>query len=168
MSGTNSARGGRRAGARGRDAGRGRLVVTFIASPAHGQAEDGRPESGALAAVRRLPVVPVADSTADFPDPLRVARRPGLAGRASPPTHRRPRHQVRRPVREAVRCAWHRLLRRARQRFAGAGDQGMSTAEYAIGTVAACGFAALLYKVVTGGAVTTALTDLLDRALHAV
>ncbi|MBB4924831.1 hypothetical protein FHR34_003824 [Kitasatospora kifunensis] len=44
----------------------------------------------------------------------------------------------------------------------------MSTAEYAIGTVAACGFAALLYKVVTSGSVTAALSELVDRALHAV
>ncbi|MFE9428937.1 DUF4244 domain-containing protein [Kitasatospora sp. NPDC006697] len=49
-----------------------------------------------------------------------------------------------------------------------AADAGMSTAEYAIGTVAACGFAAVLYKTVTGGAIASALTDLLDRALHAV
>ena len=34
----------------------------------------------------------------------------------------------------------------------------MSTVEYAIGTIAEAAFAALLYKVVTGGAVTAALS----------
>ncbi len=47
-------------------------------------------------------------------------------------------------------------------------DAGMATAEYAIGTVAACAFAAILYKVVTSGTVSGALSELLDRALHAV
>ncbi|RBY77860.1 DUF4244 domain-containing protein [Blastococcus sp. TF02-09] len=41
----------------------------------------------------------------------------------------------------------------------------MSTAEYAVGTVAACAFAAVLYRVVTGDSVVDGLTDLVDRAL---
>jgi Protein of unknown function (DUF4244) len=45
------------------------------------------------------------------------------------------------------------------------GEAGMSTAEYAVGTVAACAFAAVLYKVVTGGSIVSALTDLIDAAL---
>jgi hypothetical protein len=44
-------------------------------------------------------------------------------------------------------------------------EAGMSTAEYAVGTVAACAFAAVLYRVVTGGSVVTALGDLVDSAL---
>ncbi len=64
--------------------------------------------------------------------------------------------------------AFGRLAAKVRRRFAAGTDLGMSTAEYAVGTVAACGFAALLYKVLTGGAVTSALTDLVNRALHAV
>lgn len=44
-------------------------------------------------------------------------------------------------------------------------EAGMSTAEYAVGTVAACAFAAVLYKVVTGDSVVDGLTDLVDRAL---
>ena len=44
-------------------------------------------------------------------------------------------------------------------------EAGMSTAEYAVGTVAACAFAAVLYKVVTGGSIVTALTHLVTRAL---
>ena len=47
-----------------------------------------------------------------------------------------------------------------------AGDEdGMSTAEYAVGTVAACAFAAVLYRVVTGGSVVAALGDLVQSAL---
>jgi hypothetical protein len=45
------------------------------------------------------------------------------------------------------------------------GESGMTTAEYAVGTVAACGFAALLYKVVTSPAVSGALTELVKKAL---
>ena len=47
------------------------------------------------------------------------------------------------------------------------GDAGMSTAEYAIGTVAAASFASVLYTVVTGDSVTKALTGLVQRALEA-
>lgn len=47
------------------------------------------------------------------------------------------------------------------------GDLGMSTAEYAVGTIAACGFAAVLYKIVTSGPVRTALTGVIEKALHA-
>ncbi|WP_436843641.1 DUF4244 domain-containing protein [Streptomyces hundungensis] len=45
------------------------------------------------------------------------------------------------------------------------GDAGMSTSEYAVGTLAACAFAAILYKVVTSGGVVTALTQLITKAL---
>ncbi|MDF5754869.1 DUF4244 domain-containing protein [Spongiactinospora sp. TRM90649] len=45
------------------------------------------------------------------------------------------------------------------------GDRGMSTAEYAMGTLAACGFAALLYKVVTGTEIQEALSGLINKAL---
>ncbi len=48
-----------------------------------------------------------------------------------------------------------------------AAEAGMSTAEYAVGTIAACGFAAVLYKIVTSGPVRTALTGLIEKALHA-
>jgi TRAP-type uncharacterized transport system fused permease subunit len=44
-------------------------------------------------------------------------------------------------------------------------EAGMSTAEYAVGTVAACALAAVLYRVVTGGSIVTGLTDLVERAL---
>ena len=45
------------------------------------------------------------------------------------------------------------------------GDAGMSTVEYAIGTIAAAAFAAVLYAVVTGDSIVTALTGLVQRAL---
>ena len=45
------------------------------------------------------------------------------------------------------------------------GEAGMSTAEYAVGTVAACAFAAVLYRVVTGGSIVTGLTGLVESAL---
>ncbi|SFP17866.1 Protein of unknown function [Geodermatophilus dictyosporus] len=44
-------------------------------------------------------------------------------------------------------------------------EAGMSTAEYAVGTVAACAFAAVLYQVVTGGSIVSALGDLVESAL---
>lgn len=44
-------------------------------------------------------------------------------------------------------------------------DSGMSTAEYAIGTIAAAAFAAVLYTVVTGNSVLGGLTSLVQRAL---
>lgn len=44
-------------------------------------------------------------------------------------------------------------------------DDGMSTAEYAIGTIAAAAFGAILYTVVTGSSIVDALTGIIDRAL---
>jgi hypothetical protein len=45
-------------------------------------------------------------------------------------------------------------------------DAGMSTAEYAIGTIAACAFAALLYKVITSTQILDLLTGVVTRALQ--
>lgn len=44
-------------------------------------------------------------------------------------------------------------------------DRGMTTAEYAVGTLAAVAFAGLLLKVVSSDAVRAALTSLFERAL---
>jgi hypothetical protein len=44
-------------------------------------------------------------------------------------------------------------------------DAGMSTAEYAVGTVAAVAFAGVLYKVVTTPAVQAALSAIITKAL---
>jgi len=57
-------------------------------------------------------------------------------------------------------------MRRLLVHLRSAGDRGMSTAEYAVGTVAACGFAALLYKILTSDSVLHLVTDIIDRALH--
>ncbi|MFJ2665649.1 DUF4244 domain-containing protein [Nocardia fluminea] len=45
-------------------------------------------------------------------------------------------------------------------------DDGMSTAEYAIGTIAAAAFGAVLYGVVTGDSIINALTGIIDKALN--
>ena len=45
-------------------------------------------------------------------------------------------------------------------------ESGMSTVEYAIGTIAAAAFAAILYTVVTGDSVVSALTNIIARALN--
>lgn len=41
----------------------------------------------------------------------------------------------------------------------------MSTAEYAVGTLAAVGFAAVLYKVITGDSVAGLLNGIIEKAL---
>ena len=46
-----------------------------------------------------------------------------------------------------------------------ASERGMTTAEYAVGTVAACGFGGVLYKTVTSDAVAQLVTDIIRRAL---
>jgi hypothetical protein len=46
------------------------------------------------------------------------------------------------------------------------GDAGMTTAEYAVGTVAACGFGAVLYKLLTSDTVVHLLEGIITRALH--
>ncbi|QCW80582.1 DUF4244 domain-containing protein [Streptomyces sp. S6] len=46
-------------------------------------------------------------------------------------------------------------------------DRGMTTSEYAVGTIAACAFAAVLYKVVNSGPVLSALQSLVEGALDA-
>ncbi len=44
-------------------------------------------------------------------------------------------------------------------------DAGMTTAEYAIGTLAACGFAALLVTILRGSAVQALLLGIIKKAL---
>ena len=46
------------------------------------------------------------------------------------------------------------------------GDDGMSTCEYAFGTLAAVAFAGVLLKVVTSDAVRAALSAIVQRALQ--
>jgi hypothetical protein len=45
-------------------------------------------------------------------------------------------------------------------------ESGMSTVEYAIGTIAAAAFGAILYTVVTGDSIVSALTRVVGRALN--
>lgn len=47
-------------------------------------------------------------------------------------------------------------------------DAGMTTAEYAVGTVAACGFGTVLYRILTSEAVGGLIRDLIERAITSV
>lgn len=58
-----------------------------------------------------------------------------------------------------------RLASRIRGAFRRLDDLGMTTAEYAVGIIAAVGFAGLLLKVLTSNRVQQALTDIVFRAL---
>lgn len=59
------------------------------------------------------------------------------------------------------------LLRALRMRLSAVliDESGMSTVEYAVGTVAAAAFGAILYSVVTGDSIVSALTNIINRAL---
>ncbi len=61
----------------------------------------------------------------------------------------------------------HRVIRVMRHRMAMlmAEEAAMSTVEYAIGTIAAAAFGAILYGVVTGDSIVGALTTIINRAL---
>jgi hypothetical protein len=59
-------------------------------------------------------------------------------------------------------------IRRRTRAIRAAADRGMSTAEYAVGTVAAVAFAVVLYKIVRSDAVSTALSSIIRSALHAI
>jgi len=61
----------------------------------------------------------------------------------------------------------HNMIRetRARLRVLAVDESGMSTVEYAIGTIAAAAFGAILYSVVTGDSIVGALTNIINRAL---
>lgn len=58
-------------------------------------------------------------------------------------------------------------LRATRRRLRTLGEEGMTTAEYAVGTVAAVAFAALLLAVVRSAPVKSALTQIVVSALGA-
>ncbi len=45
-------------------------------------------------------------------------------------------------------------------------DAGMTSAEYAVGTVAACGFGGLLYKVLTSDATLSLLSQVISKAFE--
>ena len=50
----------------------------------------------------------------------------------------------------------------------GRDDDGMATAEYAVATVAACGFGTVLYRLLTSDAVGGLIRDLIERAITSV
>lgn len=54
----------------------------------------------------------------------------------------------------------HTITRQRRR-----GDQGITTAEYAVGTAAGAGLAGLLYKLLTGGFGDQLLKTLFDHVL---
>ena len=60
------------------------------------------------------------------------------------------------------------LSKRIARRLRTSVDAGMSTAEYAVGTVAAVAFAVVLYKIVRSDAVSSALSSIVRSALHAI
>jgi hypothetical protein len=55
---------------------------------------------------------------------------------------------------------WLRVLIRIRN-----DDRGMTTAEYAVGTLAAVAFAGVLLKVLTSASIQSALSAIVSRAL---
>ena len=62
-----------------------------------------------------------------------------------------------------MRCNLVRRFTRLRQ----SAEAGMTTAEYAVGTLAACAFAAVLLAVVRSGGVKSALAAVITAALGA-
>jgi hypothetical protein len=63
-------------------------------------------------------------------------------------------------VGDKIRALWARLT------LLVVDDDGMSTVEYAIGTIAAAAFGAILYTVITGDSIVSALTNIINRALN--
>jgi Protein of unknown function (DUF4244) len=61
-----------------------------------------------------------------------------------------------------------RIARHVKQVAASANELGMTTAEYAVGTVAAVAFAVVLYKIVRSPAVSSTLASVIQSALHAL
>jgi hypothetical protein len=70
-------------------------------------------------------------------------------------------HIARLRVQSRTRALLRRLGRAVRD------DDGMSTAEYAVGTVAAVAFGGVLFKVVTSDVVRDTLNAIITKALNA-
>jgi len=60
------------------------------------------------------------------------------------------------------------LIRKLARRVRLRAEAGMTTAEYAVGTIAAVAFAAVLYKIIRSSAVQSALSSIIQSALHAI
>ncbi|HET8615803.1 MAG TPA: DUF4244 domain-containing protein [Actinomycetales bacterium] len=72
---------------------------------------------------------------------------------------------TRRTVSRVRRGAGRAARERVRRARGALDDAGMATAEYAIGTLAACGFAALLVAILKGGEVKRLLLGIITKAL---
>lgn len=59
-----------------------------------------------------------------------------------------------------------RAVLRRRLHAVNSGDAGMSTVEYAVGTIAAAAFGAVLYTVVSGDSIPDALGGIIEQALN--
>ncbi|MCK0113133.1 DUF4244 domain-containing protein [Ornithinimicrobium sp. F0845] len=55
--------------------------------------------------------------------------------------------------------------RRLGEQLSAAREAGMTTAEYAVGTIAACAFAALLLAIVQSGGIESLVTKVIKAAL---
>lgn len=69
------------------------------------------------------------------------------------------RSRITAAARRARAAILHRFV------LATSGDDGMSTVEYAVGTIAAAAFGAVLYTVVSGDSIPDALGGIIERAL---
>lgn len=70
-------------------------------------------------------------------------------------------------AREVIATSETRIWSLLRERFSRSvgADAGMSTVEYAVGTIAAAAFGAVLYTVVSGDSIPDALSGIIERAL---
>ena len=70
-------------------------------------------------------------------------------------------------AREGIATSATRIWSLLRERFSSSvgADAGMSTVEYAVGTIAAAAFGAVLYTVVSGDSIPDALSGIIERAL---
>lgn len=76
-------------------------------------------------------------------------------------------HNARRMPRRWAYAVRRRASRIRAGMAAEAAETGMTTAEYAVGTLAAVAFAAVFYKVITSSAVGAELQHLIVKALRA-
>lgn len=72
------------------------------------------------------------------------------------------------PGSRRITTAAHRARAALARRLASGagGEAGMSTVEYAVGTIAAAAFGAVLYTVVSGDSIPDALAGIIEQALN--
>ena len=72
------------------------------------------------------------------------------------------------PGSRRITTATHRARAALARRLASGagGEAGMSTVEYAVGTIAAAAFGAVLYTVVSGDSIPDALAGIIEQALN--